>query len=344
MNRQILLFVLLLFMMCACSKKEMPDEKATGYLTLNISKDASLKADVELIDFVLRISNSQAVEVLRERIGDLPDQIVLPVGGYTVEAYSAIFSEPMFDKPCYFGKTDIMIEVGETTEASLVCSQSNAGIKVVWSDSFSDLFSNYEAQITCEAGYLIYSPTETRTGYFLPGTVFISIIVDEQTINGGSITLAAKDMVTLTLQPKETPAGNLSINFSIDETVNNREIEIIIDPEYTGENSETNPYSVAQALTRPDETGVWVVGYIVGARTTGSWSPTATSNIVIADVAGETDLAKTMAIQLPTGAIRDELNIVDNPTNIDKKILVKGNLVSYFGRGIQNVSSYSFIE
>ena len=332
-------------MMSACSKKETPYEIGTGYLTLNIDRDASLKADVVITDFILRIINSQSVEILSEYIGDLPDQIVLPVGDYTVEAYSAIFSEPMFDAPCYFGKTTIEIEAGETTEASLICSQSNAGVKVVWSNAFTERFSVYQAQITSGAGDLTYSSTETRTGYFLPGTVSISIIADGQTINGGSITLAAKDMVTLTLQPKETPSGSLSIYFTIDETVNNREIEIIIDPEYTGENSETNPYSVAQALLRPDETGVWVVGYIAGARATSSWSTTSQTNIVIADVAGETELAKTMAIQLPTtGTLRDELNVVDNPSNINKKILVKGNLVSYFGRGIQNVSSYRFIE
>ena len=345
MNRQIIFFVLFFFMMSACSKKEAPGEIETGYLTLNIDKDASLKADVVITDFILRISNSQSVEILSEYVGDLPDQIALPAGNYTVEAYSAIFSEPMFDAPCYLGKTNIEIEAGETTEALLICSQNNAGIKVLWSDAFSDMFSAYQAQIVCDAGELTYSSTETRVGYFLPGTVSISIITDGQTINGGSITLAAKDMVTLTLQPKETPSGSLSILFSIDETVNNREIEIIIDPEYIGENSETNPYSVAQALLKPDETGVWVVGYIAGARTSANWSTTAQTNIVIADVAGETELSKTIAIQLPTtGTIREELNVVDNPSNINKKILVKGNLGSYFGRGLINVSSYGFIE
>ena len=330
--------------MCACSKKETPYEKGVGYLTLNISKDASLKADVAIEDFILRIIDSQSTEILSEYIGDLPDLIVLPIGNYTIEAYSITFSEPMFDTPRYSGETNVAIIADETTEASLVCSQSNAGVNVVWSDAFSDSFSNYEAQIISDEGYLTYSSTEMRTGYFLPGTVIIFITADGQTINGGSITLAAKDMVTITLLPKESTSGSLSLDITIDETVNNREIELIIDPEYSGENSETNPYSVAQALVRPDETGVWVVGYIVGARTTGGWSTTTTSNIVIADAEGETDLAKTMAVQLPAGALRDELNVVDNPSNIDRKILLCGNLVNYFGRGLQNVSSYSFIE
>ena len=344
MNRQILFFILFLFVVSACSKKETPDEKGTGYLTLNISQESSLKADVEIEDFILRISDNQSAEILNERIGDLPALIVLPVGHYTIEAYSVVFSGPKFETPRYSGSVGVDIEAGETKGISLVCTQSNAGIKLVWGSGFSAAYSTYQAQITCDAGYLTYSSSESRTGYFLPGTVTITIMADGQTINGGTVILAARDMVTVTLQPKEMPSGNLSIDFSIDETVNNREVEIIVDPEYTGANSETNPYSVAQALTRPDETAVWVVGYIVGARTTGGWSSTTQTNIVIADVPGETDLAKTMAIQLPTGTIREALNVVDNPALINKKILLKCNLVDYFGRGLQNISSYSIIE
>ena len=46
--------------MYACSKKETPDERGTGYLTLNISQATSLNDDVEITDFILRISDSQS--------------------------------------------------------------------------------------------------------------------------------------------------------------------------------------------------------------------------------------------------------------------------------------------
>ena len=117
MDKHIFLFVLSLFVMCACSKKETPEEKGIGYLNLNISQDVNQKVDVELTDFILRINDTQGAEV-SERIGDLPDQIVLPVGSYTVEAYSTLFSNPQFETPCYNVTSDtecVFIELGAAT-------------------------------------------------------------------------------------------------------------------------------------------------------------------------------------------------------------------------------------
>ena len=348
MNRQVFLFILSLFVICACSKKETPDERGTGYLTLNISQATSLKADIEITDFILRISDSQTVEILKERIGDLPGQIALPVGSYTVEAYSVAFSEPKFETPCYSGKANVEIEAGETKEASLVCSQSNAGVKVVWSSAFPARYSTYQAQIDCDAGYLNYSSTESRTGYFLPGTVSITILADGQTINGGTITLAARDMVTATLQPKETPSGNLSIALTIDETVNNRAVEVVVDPEYTGANSETNPYSVAQAIAKQGENEVWVTGYIVGAKpssgydyvNSATWQAT---NIVLADNISETSDTGCVFVELGSGSYRTNLNLLDHPENLHRMVVIKGNLAAYQSRsGLRNLTGFSF--
>ncbi|MDR1156150.1 MAG: DUF4493 domain-containing protein [Bacteroidales bacterium] len=346
MEKQVLLLILSLGVMCTCSEKET-SEKGTGYLTLNISQGTSLKSDVEITDFTLRINDGHA-DAVKERIADLPAEIVLPVGTYTIEAYSLEFSDPKFEMPFYSGKTTVDIEAGETTEASLVCSQGNAGVKVVWAGEFSTKYSTYQAQINCDAGYLNYSSTESRTGYFLPGTVSISILADGQTINGGTITLAAKDMVTVTLRPKETPSGNLSIDLSVDETVNSREVEVIVDPEYTGANSETNPYTIAQAIARQGENGVWITGYIVGSKPSSgydyvnsdTWQAT---NIVLADDITETGDTNCIFVELGSGTYRNSLNLKDHADNLHRQIVIKGNLAAYQSRsGLKNPAAFSF--
>jgi hypothetical protein len=349
MKRQILLLILSLSAMCACSDKDAPEKKGTGVLTLNINGSASLKAGVEVTDFILRISDG-ATEMLKERIGDLPEEILLPEGSYIVEAYSAEFYVPKFETPVYSGKTTVEIEAGETKEAALVCSQSNAGIRVMWASAFIDAYSAFQAQIDCNAGYLNYSSMETRAGYFLPGTVSISVTADGQTINCGSITLAARDMVTATLRPKQTPSGNLSIDISVDETVNSREVEITVDQGNAEPNSETNPYTIAEAVARQGqgETDAWITGYIAGSKPSAGYDFTnsaawQTTNIVLADEVAETNDAKCVFVELGTGAIRAGLNLVDNPNNLYRKILIKGNLSAYFTRaGLRNVSAYSF--
>ena len=47
-------------------------------------------------------------------------------------------------------------------------------------------------------------------------------------------------------------------------------------------------------------------------------------------------------MQLPTGAVRDALNLVDNPEILGSRLVLKGDVVaSYYGLvGIKNVSDY----
>ena len=351
MKKNVILLIFALITICACTKKETP-EKGTGNLTLNISQATSLKSSVETADFILRISDGNTDRV-RGRIGDLPSQIALPVGTYTVEAYSMEYYEPKFEMPFYSGKIIVDIEADQTKEALLICSQGNAGIKVVWSNDFSTVFTSYQAQIKCDQGYLHYSSDETRTGYFLPGTVSISILADGKTILGGTVQLAAKDMVTATLKPlMDNNTGYLNIIISIDESVNEREIEIIVDQDYleSEPNSETNPYTVEKAIENQGENAVWVVGYIVGSKPSSgydfvdplNWQ---TTNIVLADDITETDDNNVIFVELgtTTSTYRINLNLVDNNI-LHRKVLLKGNLLVYQSRsGLRNLTGgYSF--
>jgi len=351
MKTRCLLLIMSIFMMCACS--EAPEEKGTGYLTLNINQSTGLKADIEFDDFILCINNGRT-DVIKRRISELSGEIPLPAGVYTIEAYSMDFSDPKFEIPFYSGKTTVEIEAGETKVASLICSQGNAGIKVVWSDEFPILYSTYHAQIDCNEGYLHFSPTEARTGYFLPGTVSIIIRADGFAINGGTMMLAARDMVTATLRPKNesNSLGNFTIDITIDKLVNEREVTVIVDPD-NPLNNETSPYSIAQAIERQDESGVWITGYIVGAKPSSgydfvdseNWQST---NIVLADNIDETDSYKVIFVELgaTTTQYRINLNLLDNADVLHRKVLLKGNLLAYQSRaGLRNLTGgFSFIE
>ena len=347
MKTKIFFFTLTLFVICACNKA--PDEKGTGYLTLNISQSTNLKADIDIADFILRISDGYS-DVLKERISNLPEQIALPVGTYTIEAYSMEFSEPKFEMPFYSGKTTVEIEADEIQEVSLVCSQGNAGIKVVWTNSFLLQYNTYQAQIFSNDGYLNYSSTEERTGYFLPGTVSVTILADGLAINGGTITLAARDMVTAVMRPVATESGGLTIEISIDETVNNRTVDVLVDPDYLAfePNSETNPYTIAQAIAHQGENAVWITGYIVGSKpssgydfaNSANWQST---NIVLADDINETNDNNVIFVELGSGSYRTNLNLVDHPDYLHRRVMIKGNLLAYQSRaGLRNPAGFSF--
>ena len=115
-----------------------------------------------------------------------------------------------------------------------------------------------------------------------------------------------------------------------------------------GDGTEASPYTVAQVLAGATGTEVWVEGYIVGwvdgmnLKEGANFTAPATSasNILIGPekVTGVEDC---VPVQLPVGAVRTALNLMDNKDNLGKKVAVKGNLEAYFGaKGVKTVTDY----
>jgi len=112
----------------------------------------------------------------------------------------------------------------------------------------------------------------------------------------------------------------------------------------TGEGTGTkeDPYNVAGAIANNTGLKQWVKGYIVGAAEyiTGTGnvfhfeSPfgSVTTNLFIADDPNESNPSNVFVVQLPSGEIRNILNLIDHPTNHKKQVMVRGNLESYFGQ------------
>lgn len=92
-----------------------------------------------------------------------------------------------------------------------------------------------------------------------------------------------------------------------------------------------------------------VEGFIVGTRsgtTSGSFvGPfTSATNIMIADHPDERALVNTLPVQLPSGAIRTALNLVDHPENLGMKVRITGDLAAYFSSpGLRNSSAFELI-
>lgn len=124
----------------------------------------------------------------------------------------------------------------------------------------------------------------------------------------------------------------------------------------TGAGSKDQPYSVASAksvFVDGSATTAWVVGYIVGSvdgmtLSTNAVFGSATStktNLLISDNPNTTNVNECIPVQLPSGAVRDALNLVDNPTNLGKKVKMNGSIEKYFGApGFKSVKEFEFVN
>ena len=94
-----------------------------------------------------------------------------------------------------------------------------------------------------------------------------------------------------------------------------------------GEGTKESPYSVTAAkaaFVDGSQKAAWVTGYIVGSvdgksiteNAVFSASTATASNVLISDNPAATSIDECIPVQLPSGAVRSALNLVENPGNL----------------------------
>ena len=121
---------------------------------------------------------------------------------------------------------------------------------------------------------------------------------------------------------------------------------------FAGDGTKASPYTVADLqamdLENLSADAVWIQAYIAGSANNKleNFVTTATgavaSNLMIADAQGETDYTKCAPVQLSGGSsARAALNLIDNPDNLGKTLLVQGVIAKYFSvQGIKNIAEF----
>ena len=114
---------------------------------------------------------------------------------------------------------------------------------------------------------------------------------------------------------------------------------------------ETKEYTVTEALAAyvdGQQIPAIVKGYIVGAMNSTGYVPefgttTVKTNIMLSDNPNETEEANCIIVQLPSGQLRTDLNLADNPDNYKKEIKITGSIEKYFQvAGLKNPTAYEF--
>ena len=120
--------------------------------------------------------------------------------------------------------------------------------------------------------------------------------------------------------------------------------------------TKTNPYNVIDVKSiyvDGSQKSAWVVGYIVGSVDGMNLSSNAVfgaatstkSNLLISYNPQATSVIECIPVQLPSGIVRDSLNLVDNTTKFRKKIKLNGSIETYFGvPGLKAVTEYEFVK
>jgi len=343
----------LLLLPLSCN--ELLSQGQNGTLRISFNKESSALGTKsqelnipDTDDFILEIVSSSGESIYYGRFGDSPEELSVKAGSYTVSAVSKLFSSPEFDSPVFGDSQIVSVGSGESVDVTLTCSQTNSGLRMVVLDSFKETFSGGRLSLESEGGSLEYTFDESRTAFFIPGEVSISVLNTDGETHLTSRTLKAKEILELKLS-SSSKGKNGKVEILVD-TLRNFLSE---DFDYgSGENAGSSiedALDITKARAHAPQKDVWVCGYIVGVATgTGKFSfeaPfTKDTNIALGLRSGTEDKSYCISVELKSGAIRDALNLEDNPELKGRQIYLRGDLVTaYYGiPGLKNISEYQF--
>ncbi|MBB6461740.1 DUF6359 domain-containing protein [Flammeovirga kamogawensis] len=171
--------------------------------------------------------------------------------------------------------------------------------------------------------------------------------VDGTRAETGVIETQFKGTGTVYIAFKYTATDEASMSWTI-ETVKFDQKEVEVPAE--GDGTLTNAYNVpairANQGDKDNKDYKWVKGKIVGYIKSNKFVPGATdaelTNLAIAIDSDETSASKIITVQLPSGYIRDALNLGENPAMLNKDVWLNGSLETYYGfAGVKYLQSYS---
>ncbi|NLA15726.1 MAG: DUF4493 domain-containing protein [Bacteroidales bacterium] len=311
---------------------------------------------LDVDSYMFLIKNSMGDTLFSSTVEEIKDtSLPLEQGAYTVIAYNRSFTSPAFEEPYFYAMETVEVISGEACKVHLICTQHNAGVRVLFSESFKEDYPDGFMSISEGTEELVYNDnTENRWGYFHPGDVVLKLYSDTDDPEIAQRTLHASYMYTFLVEQPGDVSVEIEASFSIavDTTRTHEQTVWNHFEEQGGEGlTKETACTVAQARQLPTGTkDVWVCGYIVGCYKSsgGAFLPgtdaEVDTNLALADNPGEQIKENTYSIELPSGARRDTLNLKDNPTNLDKKVWLKGTTHhNYMGiPGLKSLKEFSW--
>ena len=299
-------------------------------------------------DFYLYVRDASGKTLYEGYYGDSPTVLQVQPGTYTVKAVSGEFPEPAFERPQYGDEQTVVVGSGQKVTVHLACALLNCGVQLDIAPEFPAVYPGAKLFLGQEPWRLEYLLSEKRTAYFFPGEVTLGMSSNGEDVPLLTRSLRARDVLRLKVSAAPDAQGG-SIEVGIDTTRNWIDDSYVIggSSEDCGDSPE-NAVSVGDAAAHAGENGVWIYGYIVGGDLSARGASVKTSGITknshlaIAARSSVTEKASCIAVELPSGPIRDALNLVDHPQLIGTRVFLKGNLVEkYFGTtGLKGTSDY----
>ncbi|GEM_PF-4998024 len=174
----------ILFTIClpSCNNDDEGKSRRTGTFLLSLTTDTAYQKTTttkaiayEFADFLnvneYTVNIIQEGEVFRSysRYADMPDEIEIPSGTYTLQAYKGENKAGAFLNPYFEGNQDFSIEEGMRTPISTTCTLANTRVTVSYTNEFMDAYPSHAVHFSTDymnTDSLTFAKGESRAAYF----------------------------------------------------------------------------------------------------------------------------------------------------------------------------------
>jgi len=161
----------LLFASCAKSEVEMPagGTSETGSLSLRIlTETRAAEGSYDPMDYcTIRIYSEQGLIRRYTSLAEMPEELQLLAGAYTIDVEAGDKSAATFTNKSYRGRQEFSVTAGQQTAVEVVCPTLNAAVAVDYDASVAEsLQAGFSTSVRMGGDVLEYP--SSATGYFLP--------------------------------------------------------------------------------------------------------------------------------------------------------------------------------
>ena len=303
-------------------------------------------------DFLLTITDASGKTVYNGLFGACPESLDVSAGSYVIKALSGEFTKPAFSVPQYGDEVCVVVPSGGVADVKLTCSQMNAGVLLNVDKSFLTGCPDGSLFLKSAQGKLMYSYTESRVAYFSPGQVSLMLSQggkDEVLLTRN---LQSRQILVLGVSVAQNASGSSfqgigGVTVAVDTSRVWMDENYVIGGGADKGSTSDDAMTVTTAIANGPKSAVWVSGYIVGGDLTSASATfegtfKSRTNILLGPKSSTKDRKACIAVQLPTGRVRDALNLVDNPDMLGRKVCLRGDLVeAYYGLvGLKSVDEF----
>lgn len=116
----------------------------------------------------VRIYSGETLVQKYQGIENLPAEIALVSGDYSVRVTAGDSVAASFEQRFFEGKKDFSIEKGAVSTVEVNCGIANTVVAIVWDESLKEIFKeDYQVTVTSSTGELVYSSANANAkGYF----------------------------------------------------------------------------------------------------------------------------------------------------------------------------------